>query len=246
MSRIVKWLVIIVGGGFIFLFVAASRTPVGELVRNLPFGWISFVKRHAADMTVSWVMVATALAVCAGLLCGGQWLLKSLHRQARQKRDPGGEVRPWPWRWTVGLFVSLWLLFAVTFGATGVFRQTSWLLQYQGNWYGVRRSWVFDLKHLSMIIMMAAEEEEGNIDAVKKAFLAQQPYGRRNPSLEDYSIVLYADAQRKYAGFIIVPRTANLMKYGKFASSATPDLLQPLNELEATVRKLDEKYPVKL
>ena len=126
---------------FLLLFllaIAFSQTPLGAMLTYLPIGWWLFLKRNIPQITLNWGLITTGVICSTLMLVLGNWFVRVLYAQIQPRSQPGDASRKWRWRWSVGLYASIWLLFLIAFGATGVLRHTTWLLNYNQPWYEIR------------------------------------------------------------------------------------------------------------
>lgn len=243
MKRLIKWSLIAGLLWVLLLFLGGLSRPLGSLISLLPFGWVRFLGRHWVEATFNWGMLLTGLFVSVAICTTGHWLLKALHRQAQQG-NAEGTARTWQWRWTLALFTSFCLLFVIAIGATGLFRQTTWLAQYPEHWYQERLNSYSELRRASGNVEMLFFDTERDIEKVHQAYLNARSDFFRDPFFEDWNLILYASADGQVRAHVVVPRNPKLLKAGRFICSGTNDFVS-LTNLEATIQKLDQQYPIK-
>jgi hypothetical protein len=178
----------------------------------------------------------------------GHWFLSALHRQIQFNLHPGDPARPWRWHWSAGLYAATWILFAIAFGSSGVFRHTAWLLNYNQPWYERRLSSLMELMNADHTIRNAIIDNDQDFDATRKAVLVAPGYwNRRNPFCEDFNAIFYGDSGNKVAAYLIIPREPKLLAKGDFAISLPTGGMsrRPLSDLPQVVSELDAKYPIK-
>jgi hypothetical protein len=251
LPRLLRWLL----GGLIALVLvvvvngfAGYYPAFGAVVTHVPFGWWAFLRRNLPQLTWSWSLVLTGVVCSAAVMLIGHRLLQALIAPAgqRQSGSPSGPTRRWRWRWTASLYVALWLLFAIAFGATGVLRHTTWLMAYDGPWYQERLYPQRELRFADFQLREVLMENNGDLDATRRAFPAKRQYRARRALLsEEFDALFYGDGSNHVTAYLIIPRNPELLVKGKFALS-TPDgehSLKPLSELPQTIAELDAAYP---
>ena len=240
-KRIIKWM----GGAVLGLFllpIVAGNPPLPSLL----FGWWAFLRRNLPQMTWNWNLIATGIVCSAGVIVVGNWLLASLFKQIQRTRHPERTARPWRWRWTMGLYVAVWLLFAIAMGATGVFRHTTWLLADDQPWFEERTHVYRELKDAATDLQMLLGDNPG-IETARKAFF-KQPSLRSQQTLlaDEFNVLFYTGRSNQVAACIIIPRTPQLLAKGEFATSL-PETgefkTRPLAELPQIIADMDAKYP---
>jgi hypothetical protein len=172
--------------------------------------------------------------------------LGALFRQAQQSVRPDQPVQPWRWRWTIGMYAAVWLLFAIAFGATGVFRHTTWLMDYRQPWYQERMNPYNEIRMIDSMLQELLLENNQDIQATRKGFLSEKSYRRRQTLVADeFEVVFFADQSNKVAAYVIIPRSPQLAAKGKFGASipGNNDLVRPVSELQRTLADLDATYP---
>lgn len=247
-KRLAVW---IVGLLFLVLFglpLAASRTPTGAVLTNLPFGWWRFLKRNIPQITYDWGLIGTG-AICTVLvLVVGNWFLGALCGQLQKRPETNKPPRKWRWSWTVSLYAAVWCLFLIAFGAAGVLRHTTWLLNYNQPWYAERVNSYVELRMADSTVEELLLENGQDWGKTRAAILAERGYRRtRNPICEDFNVILYSDGSNKVAAYLIIPRNPKLLAKGNFAASA-PDrreLIRPLSQFKDTLSEMDAKYSAK-
>jgi len=249
-KRIIAWICWGVPGLYLLLFllpVAATPTPLGAVLTHLPLGWWAFLRRNLPQMTWNGNLIATGILCSAGVIVIGNWLLAALFKQIQQARHPEQTARPWRWRWTMGFYVAVWLLFAMAMGATGVFRHTTWLRADDQPWFQERVNASLEMREVAVDLRILQDDNPG-IEATRKAFLHEPPVGRQLQKLlaEEFNVLFYAGQSNQVAAFIIIPRIPQLQAKGKFAVSlpGTGEFQErPLAELPQTIADMDAKYP---
>jgi len=119
---------------FLLLFVlglfGGMLVPLVEILFKVSFGWVNFLRRVLPEVTLNASAIVFALVCSALLLWGAQWFCGWLyaHHRIRQPADSSWPAN-WPWRWTVGAYCGLWLLFLAAMSITGVVHQVGWLVR---------------------------------------------------------------------------------------------------------------------
>ena len=96
-----------------------SPTVPGAMLKHLPFGWWEFLRRNVPQMTWNWGLIVTGIFCSVVIILLAHGLLGFLCRQIQASLRPERPLRPWLWRWTLGLYAAVWLLFMIAFGAAG-------------------------------------------------------------------------------------------------------------------------------
>jgi hypothetical protein len=247
-KRVIAWICGVPLGLFLLLFllaIAASPTPLGAVLLYLPLGWWHFLQRNLQQMTCNWNLIATG-AICSALvIIFGNWLLSALFAQFYRSKHPGQPTRRWRWRWTIGIYLAVWLLFGIAMGSTGVFRHTTWLMDYDQPWFEERINSYSEFRMTDSLIQELLLENEQDLDATRKAFLRQRSYrGRQTLICDEFNVLFYANKSNKIEAYIVVPRNPRMVAKGQFAVSTleTNESFRPLSELQSTIADLDATY----
>ncbi len=121
-------------GLFLLLFGLALFGPIIVPLVTFLFimlvGWINFLSRVLPEVSLNPYAISFAI-ICSGLLIwGAQWFCGWLYGQYRSRMAADSTWPPaWPWRWTVGSYCGLWLLFLASMSVTGVTHQVGWLVR---------------------------------------------------------------------------------------------------------------------
>jgi hypothetical protein len=212
------------------------------LFNQLPFGWWHFLGRNLPELTMNWTLVATGCLCSVFAVAAGHWLMKGIWLQAQSLRRKDLTAGPWRWKWTLGLYAAIWLLFAIAFGAAGVFRQSTWLIQEEGPWYHSRSSTHIRLLQADAAIEQMILETGGDVEKARGAWLAER--GRGGGFFEEFTVVFYGDRQGVVRDYVIIPRNPELGVRGLFCASSSnrSDTIRPISELSATLATLEGKY----
>ena len=226
-----------------------DRTPLGAMLAYLPFGWLLFLQRNIPQITFNWRLVTTYVILSALVLVLGNWFMSVLYEQIQVRSQPGNPARKWRWRWTAGLYASIWLLFLVAFGSAGVLRHTTWLVNYDQPWYERRGGSFWVLMDASDKMLEVVTDNDQDLEKTRNAVMAVPGYlGGTHPLCEDFNVILYGDSSNNVAAYLIIPRDPKLLATGVFAAclpDGTAHLSKPLSELPQLVSEMDAKYPIK-
>jgi len=116
-------------GGFILLLLFSVLAPellIGEIgmAVTVLFGWIHFLIHAVPQIRVRWAPIGSTAVYVVMLLSGSHYFLRWLYREMR-----GSAVPPnWNWRWTIGGFLIIVLMFTSGMAAIGAAHQTAWLV----------------------------------------------------------------------------------------------------------------------
>lgn len=112
------------------LFDLLPGAALFKMVFALGFGWIQFIGRVLPEASFNPAAIGMVV-ICSGLFLWGtqrfcSWLFGSFRSQAST-----GSAWPsaWPWRWSVGIYCGLWLLFLTSMSVTGMAHQIGWLVR---------------------------------------------------------------------------------------------------------------------
>jgi hypothetical protein len=245
----VAWIAaIFIGACLLVILLPLATSPFfpGAILTVLPMGWWHFLKHNLPQITVNWPLIATGVLCSALVLVLGHYLLRALSRQLQQLSHPTQAARQWCWRWTVCSYFGVWMVFIIAFGAAGVLRHTTWLLQYPGPWYERRINLYSEMRVVDGTLQMLLMENNSNLESTLKAFNNEQPYrASQTPLFEDFNVIFYSDRSNQVAAYVIIPRTPRFLAKGRFGVStpATNDLFRPISELKKTMADLDAAYP---
>ena len=227
MKRIVPWMVRIV----VLLLCAAVLLPsvatsMGSVavVRTLPFGWLNFLKRTVPEVTVNWSGIGMVVLCSAVILA----CLHSLLSALTQKR--------FPFRWSVSIFASIWLLFCLIIAVAGLSRTIS-LLQSE-KWYEPR-SGNGDLRRASMHARMALSESGNDLKHLRRLLLdATSIYGR--PLWEEFEFLLCSPAQSQSPCIVVIPKEPKVRERVGFSivTEADSEDSIPMAKLHERLAKL--------
>lgn len=243
-QRAFRWAAGVGLGLLVLLFLAAGYPPLGALLTELPFGWWHFLARNLPQLSLNWGLLSTGLICSALIVLLGNGLLRALYRQWHPATPTGASSRQWPWRWTFCIYTGLWLLFAVAFGAAGLFRHTTWLMADDQRWYEPRLRAYYDLRSADRLVQLA-QVDNLDLEATRKAIAGETWY--QNPKhlmVDEFNVLLYGDQSNQVVAYVIIPRHPRLMKPAMFGVS-WPDtnlVLRPLPELSQAIAELDARF----
>ncbi len=233
----------------LFLFVlplGMSSTIPGALVRYLPFGWWKFLERNLPQMSWNWSLVATGVVCSILVVALGNWLLAAVSRQLGRSAAPNRPISRWQWRWTIGLYAAVWILFVIAFGAAGVLRHTAWLMAYDRPWYQPRINPYVETMEAQMTIAQLVLDNNGDLEATCKEYRREASHLRRQYLMADeVNVIFYGDRSNQVAAYLIIPRGGESIPSGVFLASVpgTNRVLKPISELQSTVDDLDTRFP---
>jgi hypothetical protein len=230
----------------IVLPIVGSFSKASAVLLWLPSGWWFFLKRNLAHVSVNWTLLASGVLCSAIVVIVGHRLLSALWLRWQQIRQLGASARQWRWKWTLGFYAAIWLLFAIAFGAAGVFRHTAWVMREKGPWYHERRHESSEMLTQTGVMAQMALDSGETVESLQKALLSDH-YTRNSPMLEDFSVLLFADQKGMVKEYLIIPRNPQVRGRGVFCLADTKGAsdLRPMSELNATIKDLETRYPTK-
>ncbi len=214
--KVVGWSVV----GFLLLMFGPFLAPVFVLAFTLACGWFGFLRRVLPEL--SWNPAAIGMfALCSAVTLAG---IQSFGRWLR-----GGAG--WRWRWTLGLYASLWLLFLTVMGASGVVHQAGWLIASKEPWFGMRNQVRFsgmiaknDMKNLALLAGSSGREQGWQWGATQAGFWTEaSAIGTRPPPQEKFRTVFLSDGSNRVAAVLFVPRSRELQTLAGLIL-VTPDM----------------------
>lgn len=240
---------IVTVSSFVLLFllpIAASRTAFGALLTWLPFGWFVFLKRNLPLISTNWSLIGMVLLCSAILLLLGHWFLRALFNQIQINQSAGQNVR-WRFRWGLSIYAGIWLLFVIVFGASGLFRQTTWLLNEERPWYKERLNSYRELRAADFTVHECMLDTDEDLEKTRAAILSEKTH-RQKPFFEQFEVLLYANENNKVEAYVLIPRNDRLLRQGRFAVVSLldrSDFDRPISDLRRTIAQLDARYPKK-
>lgn len=217
---------------------------VAAILHYVPFGWWEFLKRNASEITVNWNLIGMALVCSAIVIVLTQYVLRALYDQISPERETNRSAR-WRWKWTFGLYASIWLLFGIAFGAGGMFRHIGWLATEKGGWYHARHTAYFELQMADSSLRELILDFDGEPDRILRHFRSKPAYGAgSNLTCEVLDVILYVNSTNRVEVYVVVPRDPLLLQQGVFAVSGSPERcdFRPLAELQMTLAELDGRF----
>ncbi len=206
------------------LLVVASILPIGvlfEMIFALAFGWFHFLRRVLPEVTLNPASIGMVV-ICSGLLLWGtqrfcSWLYLSI-----RSRQPAESVWPstWPWRWSVGIYCGLWVLFLASMSVTGITHQIGWLVRSEKpiieNMRGLRERW--ELKRVADQLSASCQQAGWEAQTVRMVCeVAFEKYGARrvDSSAERFHVVFIVSKPGTTDAVFIAHRESELRdKYG--------------------------------
>ena len=235
--------------GFLLLLilppVAASPTPLGAIMTRLPFGWWHFLKRNFPQLTINWGMIGTGVVCSVLIIVLANWFLRALFQQFSRTTSGSAPPRRWLWRWTTCLYCAMWLLFGTAFGATGVLRHTTWLMEYHQPWY--RMNFFFELRIVDGFVRQLISENNEDLESTRKALRRKKSIRGQTLVADEFNVIFYGDRSNKVVAYLIIPRDPQLLSKGKFGASmpGSNEFVRPSSELQQTIAIQDEAYTSK-
>jgi hypothetical protein len=137
----------------------------------------------------------------------------------------------------------MWLLFAIAFGAAGVLRHTTWLMEYRQPWY--RMNFFFELRMVDGLVQQLAVENEQDLESTRKALLREKSARGQTLVADEFNVIFYGDRSNKVAAYLIVPREPQLLSKGHFGAfvPGSNEHIRPSSELRQTIAELEMSYP---
>jgi hypothetical protein len=193
------------------LFVT-SLTPLGRAsIAEVPFGWFHFIGRTLPNMTFNWSGIGMVVLCSAVVLFVLQRFLSWLYLALA----PSAE-RPsaWQWRWTLALYAFFWILFGIVMGASGVMRQTTWLIHFSEPLYKPRLNGYVELRHAAGEVETALLESGGDIRQAQKLLTS---FRRDGAGAWDYHQFLFLTNGTGSVDVVIIPRDPEIQRKAGFA-----------------------------
>lgn len=194
-------------------------------------------------MSVNWSLVITGL-ICSVVAIGiGHVLLRTFIGHIRNASSPV-PPRRWPWRWTLCAYFAIWLLFTVAFGAAGVLRHTTWLMEIREPWHKARFNVYLELRMMDNSVQELLLDNADELWATRKGYAGLTSY-RRELVAENFNVIFYGDTNSQVVAYVIIPRNAKLHPKSLFLASTPEERLgiKPQTELQETLKTLDARYP---
>lgn len=163
--KVILWLFLLL---FVLAFFGWLIIPLVQVLFTMLVGWGNFLSRVLPEVSLNPSAIAIAI-ICSGLLVWGVqrfcgWLYG--HYRVRQAADsPWPAV--WPWRWTVGIYCGLWLLFLASMSVTGVTHQIGWLVRSGNPVFELQRR--YDLQRAADHVRTRCERTGWNSRTVRAA-----------------------------------------------------------------------------
>ena len=201
-------------------------------------------------LTWNWTLIATGLLCTALILWLGQWTLSALYAQVQLARQPDQPVRRWPWRRTVCGYLAVWLMFAITFGASGLFRHVTWLLTDKQPMYQSNReaeTAYFKILSVANIVETSLFDSANNVEQVRAKLDSKLMENGSKPVEEDFDLTFFGNASKKVEKVVIISRDLHLLSSPKFLLMDASGKYDgnAMSNLTQTLSGLDAKYPIK-
>lgn len=233
--RIIGWTLFVL---FFFLFVAPFLLyppgPPLALILYLPSGRWFFLQRNLPQVAVNWSLILTGMLCSLFIIILGNWFMARI-------------VEGWKIRWTLCAYAAVWVLFAIAFGASGLYRHTSWLLSDDRPWY-VRRNWYrYDELYVENCVRIIIDGNDGDYEKCRREFLggALSTYGG-GQSYEDFEVMVYGKTTNKITAWLVIPRGVQNVPKAQFEfvrlrGEHGPEF-KPLSELPTKMSALEKEY----
>jgi hypothetical protein len=232
--RVILYCVIVL----VFLFLAVPFLlypgPFRALIIYLPSGWWLFLQRNLSQITINWSLIFTAALCSLLIIFVGHWFMVQIREG-------------WKWRWTLCAYAAVWVLFAIAFGAGGLYRHTSWLLSDDHPWY-VRRKWHgLDVSYVENCVRINIGGNDGDYEKCRREFLGGpfSTYGGGH-IYEDFEVMIYGRTSNKITAWLVIPRGVQnvpkaLFKFGQVEDKPLSEF-GPLSELPMKMSTLEKEY----
>jgi hypothetical protein len=230
------------------IVLAMSRTLVGAGLRCLLFGWWHFLARSLSQVTVNWSVVGMGLVCSAVVVLLGHRLLSGLLAQTQRTYHREAATRPWRWKWTATGYCVVWVLFAITFSAAGIYRHASWLQDLREPWYEDRDA---ALKRLIIAqeTITGILADEADLDKVRADYFSRKdPLGPQGLLCEEVNVIFYGNQSNQVVAYVLIPRDPMLKRAQYWVCSAGDGrgvVRGSLADLPNVLLQLDARYPAK-
>ena len=243
MKRFLLWACAVIIAALLSPFIMGPLT-VRALFECLPLGWWHFLKRNVTHLGLNWTVIASGI-FCSLILLGlGHLLFRALYRQAQQLQ-PERPSRSWRTRWTASIYLCVWLLFIIAFGAGGAFRHIVWLSEEPGPWFEPRNNTWIELRMAELSVRELLLDEGDDLRKTQEGLCAIEPRTGRGLFCERFNVLLFANATNGVVAYVIVPREPQPIQRGLFlvAMPDEPSSIHLLERLPSTLAMLETNYP---
>lgn len=241
--RIVLYLALFLMLFVVFLACLAGHQSWAVILAHMPLGWWHFLERNASLMTWNWTLIATGVLTSVAVVGLGHYFLGTLFRHLQTSRTPEAPENKWRWRWTLSVYASIWLLFTILFGATGVYRHGTWLNDYGEPWYEERLYPPFEFMRVEQVIENLLLKTDGDLEKTYRAYLAEKTRRKNSFLHEDFKVLFFANSNRVVQHYLIIPRMPQLVKREKFYDQGHTNLIRNMRELSPAIETYSAQYP---
>jgi hypothetical protein len=226
LRTVVKYVLLLFLGFFV-----ASLTPLGRAsIAVVPFGWFRFLGRTLPHITVNWsgigMVILCSLPALFLLQRFLSWLCVTLASNAEQRLA-------WRWRWTLALYAFFWILFGIVLGASGVMRQTTWLIQFTEPLYKPRINGYLELRAAAGAAQMALLDSSNDVQQAQKLLTSFRPDGAG--AWDHHEFVFLTNATGRI-DVVIIPRDPEVQSKAGFVLLSDREQHYPITNLSAVLR----------
>lgn len=234
MSRAFKWTV-----GAVLVLAFWLITPLySDLLRplvlkTLAVGWFSFLRRNASAVTWDGGLIFTGLVCSVGVVLLSRYLLGKWTPPATNLAQGGSLTRRWRWRWALGIYGGLWVLFMLAIAVGGLYSESRWLKLGKEPWFERVENVTVDLRIAAGMVEQVLLESGGDVRKARQTLVLFEP---KAPWLERFNIILYETASGTPPAWVIIPRKAPRGRADYFCVDGD---IRPVGELANTLARLD-------
>jgi hypothetical protein len=240
---VTKVALLVLGLVFLFMFMAAGigSGQVDALVA-LVFGWMSFLKRTAPDVSWNWDLIGMAVFCSAVIIVLGHRFASWVTTSIAAKR--GLDWR-WPWKWTCCGLAMVGLSFLVGMSVGGAAHQIGWLAGSQESWFERKPRFMYDriqMRNLEMELQMILAETN-TVAAVRQQLRDSDTEKRslqqhKRSSLQSFHVLIVSTNREHVDGVIVFPRAEEVKSrlHGFFVNEADQIEISPAT-LPAFIRE---------
>lgn len=157
---------------YLVLIVCSGLDPIPwGLIFHFVMGWVFYLARVVPLIRVRWELVCSAAVYVIALLVGSHYFLRWVYREMHKPTDDSPTVAliRWRWRWTLGGFLVIVLMFTSGMAAIGVAHQTAWLamspepmFEHRGRERANRIKCAANLNSLGNGLLLYAQDHQGH------------------------------------------------------------------------------------